>query len=136
MTQFFILTTVPGAGVINASIHTTLTAKLLSQNIGIPSSDLQVILFAACRTPPHMVENQIMMKINIFHIFHSMARREQIKKVKPDMASSPRKFINKAKVKRRIWPLPWLKSLKLCPLDPVRKIKRLDYSKQKVWSKP
>ena len=56
MIQFFlILTTVPGAGVISASIHTTLTAlpPLLTQNIGIPSSDLQVLLFAACSPPQH-----------------------------------------------------------------------------------
>ena len=45
----------PGADVISAGIHTTLTAlpPLLTQDIGIPSSDLQVLLLAACSPPQH-----------------------------------------------------------------------------------
>ena len=40
------------------------------------------------------------MKINVFHIFHSMARTKQTK-VRPDMATPSRKFINKAIVKKK-----------------------------------
>ena len=93
---FFILTTVPGAGVISASIHTTLTAlpPLLTQNIGIPSSDLQVLLFAACSPPQH--HRKLDHYENIcFSYFHSMARTKQTKKVKPDMAIPPENLLIK-----------------------------------------
>ena len=92
----------PGAGVISASIHTTLTAlpPLLTQNIGIPSSNLQVLLFAACSPPQHHEKPDHYENIH-FSYFHSMARKKQTKKVKPDMAISHRKFINEAIVKKK-----------------------------------